>query len=130
MGDGGRGDAELLGGMGEAPVPGGGFEEAQAVKGRQGFHGFGRVERSEIAEISPNRLMNKFNYLTAPLVTFTQSETTSWQPPHMIRHEPRTETGLVNSPQLGKPLRRRRQRTTVGYAHLVAAVKWVGGLIA
>ena len=45
VGDGGRGDAELLGGADEAPVPGGGFEEAQAVEGRQGYHGFGRGKR-------------------------------------------------------------------------------------
>ena len=45
VGDGGRGDAELIAGMGEALVPGGGLEEAQAVERRQGFHGFGRGER-------------------------------------------------------------------------------------
>ncbi len=45
VGNGGRGDAELLAGMGEALVPGGGFEEAQAVEGRQGYHGFGRWKR-------------------------------------------------------------------------------------
>ncbi len=45
VGDGGRGDAELLGGADEAPVAGGGFEEAQAVEGRQGYHGFGRGKR-------------------------------------------------------------------------------------
>ena len=45
VGDGGRGDAELLGGADETPVPGGGFEEAQAVEGRQGYHGFGRGKR-------------------------------------------------------------------------------------
>ena len=45
VGDGGRGDAELLAGMGEAPVAGGGFEEAQAVERRQGYHGFGRRKR-------------------------------------------------------------------------------------
>ena len=43
--NGGRGDAELLAGMGEAAEPGGGFEEAQAVEGRQGNYGFGRRER-------------------------------------------------------------------------------------
>ena len=46
VGDGGRGDAELLGGADEAPVAGGGFEEAQAVEGRQGYHEFGRQEPS------------------------------------------------------------------------------------
>ena len=46
VGDGGRGDAELLAGMGEAPQPGGRFEESQAVEGRQGNHGFGRRDRS------------------------------------------------------------------------------------
>ena len=45
VGDGGRGDAELLGGADEAPVPGGGLEEAQAVEGRQGNHGCGRGKR-------------------------------------------------------------------------------------
>ena len=45
VGDGGRGDPELLAGMGEAAEPGGGLEEAQAVEGRQGDHGFGRRER-------------------------------------------------------------------------------------
>ena len=45
VGDGGRGDAELLAGMGEAAQPGGRFEESQAVEGRQGIHGFGRRER-------------------------------------------------------------------------------------
>ena len=45
VGDGGRDDAELLAGMGEAPVPGVGFEEAQAVERRQEDHGFGRGER-------------------------------------------------------------------------------------
>ena len=45
VGDGGRGDAELLAGMGEAAEPGGGLEESQAVEGRQGNHGFGRRER-------------------------------------------------------------------------------------
>ena len=40
--DGGRGDAEFLAGMGEAPEPGGGLEEAQAVERRQGYHGFAR----------------------------------------------------------------------------------------
>ena len=45
VGDGGRGDAELLAGMGEAPVPGVSFEESQAVERRQGYHGFGRGER-------------------------------------------------------------------------------------
>ena len=44
-GDGGRGDAELLAGMGESAEPGGGLEEAQAVEGRQGHHGFGGRER-------------------------------------------------------------------------------------
>ena len=45
VGDGRRGDAELLAGMGEALVPGGGFEEAQAVEGRQGYHKLGHGER-------------------------------------------------------------------------------------
>ena len=40
-----RGDAELLGGADEAPETGGGLEEAQAVEGRQGNHGFGREKR-------------------------------------------------------------------------------------
>ena len=31
---------------GEAARPGGGFEESQAVEGRQGNHGFGRRDRS------------------------------------------------------------------------------------
>ena len=52
VGDGGRGDAELLGGADEAPVPGGGFEEAQAVEGRQGYHGFGRQEPSDSSQIN------------------------------------------------------------------------------
>ena len=38
VGDGGGGDAELVCGAGEALVPGGGLEEAQAVEGREGFH--------------------------------------------------------------------------------------------
>ena len=46
VGDGGRGDAGLLAGMGEAAEPGGGLEEPQAVEGRQGNHGFGRREPS------------------------------------------------------------------------------------
>ena len=45
VGDVGRGDAELPGGADEAPVAGGGFEETQAVEGRQGYHGFGRGKR-------------------------------------------------------------------------------------
>ena len=52
VGDGGRGDAELLAGMGESAEPGGGLEESQAVEGRQGHHGFGRRERSGQAEIN------------------------------------------------------------------------------
>ena len=44
--DGGGGEAELLAGQHEARVLGGGLEEAQAVEGRQGFHGFGRQEPS------------------------------------------------------------------------------------
>ena len=46
VGDGGGGHLELLAGMGEVPQPGGRFEEAQAVEGRPGNHGFGRRERS------------------------------------------------------------------------------------
>ena len=42
--DGGRGDAELLGGTDEAPVAGSGLEEAQAVEGRQRNHELGRRE--------------------------------------------------------------------------------------
>ena len=44
VGDGGRCDAEFLASMGEAPMPGGGLEKAQAVERRQGNHGFGRWE--------------------------------------------------------------------------------------
>ena len=42
--DGGGGDAELVGGEGEALVAGGGLEESQAVERWQGSHGFGRRE--------------------------------------------------------------------------------------
>ena len=42
--DGGRGDAELFGGAEEAPVAGGGLEEAQAVERRQRNHESGRRE--------------------------------------------------------------------------------------
>ena len=45
VGDGGRGYAELLGGADEAPVAGGGLEEAQAVERRQGNHESGRRKR-------------------------------------------------------------------------------------
>ena len=38
VGDGGSSDAELVCGAGEALVPCGGLEEAQAVEGREGFH--------------------------------------------------------------------------------------------
>ena len=44
VGDGGRGDAEFLGGAEEAPVTGGGLEEAQAVERRQRNHESGRRE--------------------------------------------------------------------------------------
>ena len=39
VGNGGGGDAEFLGGAGEAFAPGGGFEEAEAVQGRERWHG-------------------------------------------------------------------------------------------
>ena len=44
VGDGGRGDAELLGGEDEVLVPGGDLEESQAVERREGNHGSGRRE--------------------------------------------------------------------------------------
>ena len=46
VGDGGRGDAELVAGMGEAAESGGGLKVFQAVEGRQGDHEFGRRDRS------------------------------------------------------------------------------------
>ena len=39
LGDGGGGDAELVCGVGEALVTGGGLEEAQVLERRQGQHG-------------------------------------------------------------------------------------------
>ena len=50
VGDGGRGDAKPLAGLGEAPAPGGGFEEAQAVERRQEFDGYGREGRRDPEE--------------------------------------------------------------------------------
>ena len=47
VGDGRRGDAELLGGKHETLVPGGGLEESQAVERRQGNHGTGHREPEE-----------------------------------------------------------------------------------
>ena len=44
--DGGRGDAELLGGADEAPVAGGGLEEAQAFERGKVEHGEGLEEAS------------------------------------------------------------------------------------
>ncbi len=38
-------DAVGDGGADEAPVAGGGFEETQAVEGRQGYQGIGRGKR-------------------------------------------------------------------------------------
>ena len=65
VGDGGRGrgDAELLGGADEAPVPGGGLEEAQAVEGRQGYHGFGRGKWWGWRQINRYFLLHKYTFL-------------------------------------------------------------------
>ena len=49
MGDGGRSDAELFGGTGKALVPGGCFEEGQAVEWRERFHGLGGVGAHGVA---------------------------------------------------------------------------------
>ncbi len=41
VGDRSRGDLKFLGGTGEALMPCGGVEEAEAVEGRKGRHGLG-----------------------------------------------------------------------------------------
>ena len=46
--DGGGGDAELLAGQGEAPVAGGGLEEAQAVERRRDITDSGPRETVEL----------------------------------------------------------------------------------
>ena len=56
VGDGGRGDAEFLGGAEEAPVSGGGLEEAQAVERRQRNHESGRLEPWGREEINTGRI--------------------------------------------------------------------------
>ena len=44
MADGGLGDVQLVGGLGEAEMPGGGFEGAEGVQGRQAsIHRFGSI---------------------------------------------------------------------------------------
>ena len=62
VGDGGRGDAELVGSQDEAPVPGVGFEEAQAVERRQGYHGFGREERWGPDETNTSFVLHKCTF--------------------------------------------------------------------